>query len=144
VLLDDPWGIPYVMEMPKRGAVPVLRALAALIVEMRDRLRTLEARYQVDDRRARVAHWLRATYAAAAAEEASAAPEPADGQPPSMSGEEFIDALRAPEFFEQAVDRLPAHADKDLLRVWGYMRGIYPRLPDNVPPEMPSGDAGRQ
>ena len=124
--------------------MPVLRALAALIVEMRERLRTLEARYQVDDRRARVARWLRATYAAAAAEEASAAVEPADGQLPSMSGEEFIDALRAPEFFQQAVDRLPAHPDKDLLKVWGYIRGIYPRLPDNVPPESIGDDAVQQ
>jgi hypothetical protein len=28
--------------------------------------------------------------------------------------------------------------------VWGYVRGIYPRLPDNVPPESISDDASDQ
>ena len=53
-------------------------------------------------------------------------------------------ALRTPEVFEDLVDRLPAHPDKDLLKVWGYVRGIYPRLPDNVPPESISDDASDQ
>ena len=52
-----------------------------------------------------------------------------------MSDEDFIRGLRTPVVFEHLIDGLSDCVQKDLLQVSGYVRGIYPQLPDNVPPE---------
>jgi hypothetical protein len=51
------------------------------------------------------------------------------GEATGISGEDFIRGLRNPQTFEHLVDGLPDCVQKDLLQVWGYVGGIYPRLP---------------
>src|SRR5437868_1298766 len=98
VLVDDPWGIPYVLELPKPAAIRLLRAVAALVADMHERLDALEAVHHVDDSLAvSVSRWLRDTYASAAIEEANAATEQSAGEP---AGEEVIRVLRGPQSFE--------------------------------------------
>ena len=62
-----------------------------------------------------------------------------------LSGADLIRVLRSPDTFEHLVDRMPACTQKDLLRAWGYLRGIYPRLPWALPAdeaEMSTDDLG--